>query len=94
MANTVENVVVCRATGNQANSTAPCTIVAAKGYAPVVVSALVLDPTTNLQSTISLVPFDYTQAAAAFSFGLTMVLTFWLAAKPIGILIGLVNRSR
>jgi hypothetical protein len=93
MANTVENVLVCRATGNQANSTAPCTIVAAKGYAPVVVSALVLDPTTNLQSTVSAVPFDYPQAGAAFGFGLILVMTFWVASKPLGMFLNLVKRG-
>ena len=63
------------------------------------VSALVLDPGSNfdelnnLQNYAQVVPFSYQQAALAFAFGLTMVLTFWLAAKPIGMMLALVKKA-
>lgn len=93
MVTAVENIVVCRPTGNNAVSIPPCTYLSRTGQGPVIVRALVLDPATNLQNTVILVPFDYTHAASAFAFGLTMVITFWLIAKPIGLMIGLVKSS-
>ena len=63
------------------------------------ISAFVLDPGSNfdelnnLQNYAQVVPFNYQQAALAFAFGLTMVLTFWLAAKPIGMMLALVKKA-
>ncbi len=93
MANAVESIVVCRPSGNGRPSAAICASAGPTGFQQYTIKALVLDPTTNLQNTATLVQFDYSHAAAAFAFGLTMVITFWLVAKPIGLLLGLVKSS-
>lgn len=93
MADTIQNVLVCVATGTTGNSVAPCVNVGTTRYKPAVVSVLLLDPATNLQSTVVAVPFDYPQAGAAFGFGLILVMTFWVASKPLGMLLNLVKRG-
>ena len=44
-------------------------------------------------STIPQVDFDYGQAAAAFGFGLILVMTCFLIAKPIGMMLDLVKKA-
>lgn len=93
-------IIVCQGKSpNSGNSTSPCATIGAQRYEPVMVSAFVLDPGSsfaelnNLQNYVQVVPFDYQHAGLAFAFGLTMVLTFWLTAKPIGMMLELVRKG-
>ena len=50
----------------------------------------------TVTGTVSIAPYDvtydYASASAAFMTGLSMVLMFWLAAKPIGIVLNAIKR--
>lgn len=76
------------------DSVAPCTTIGADRQQPAMISAYVLDPSTNLLNQSVLVPFDYDSMGTAFGVAVTIVLTFWLIAKPIGMMLGLVSRNR
>lgn len=71
----------------------PCVTVGTTRYTPTIVSAYLFDSDPNIANLTQVVPFDYQHSGAAFAFGLTMVLTFWLAAKPIGLLLELVKKG-
>lgn len=92
---TVQVVLVCvPKVPNSGGSTAPCATDAGTGqhYVPSQMKAYLVDPAVTLESTVQLVPFDYTQAALAFAFGLTIVLTIWIMAYPIGAILGLIKK--
>jgi len=88
----VQMVLVCVPTGGGV-SVAPCASVGPQAYAPAQMQAYVVDPSVTLDSVVQTVPFNYTSAAGAFAFALTMVVTFWLAAKPVGAILGVLRKG-
>ena len=87
--------------GNSIYGTSICSAFIGQGDTTVVLVPNLADPAT-LQAMQRLVatpdqyagvPFDYTAAASALAFGFSVVLTFYILAKPIGAMIDLVRRS-
>lgn len=94
-AGTVQQIIVCvqMSPNNVGTSTAPCATLGNIRYEPSMISAYVLDPLSTLENLSQVVPFDAANAGAAFAFGLTLVLTSWVVAKPIGLMLELVKKG-